>query len=127
MKTVHEIEVKIAATQDHLTKRIDAMNDRILEMTTRMSGHMAETMLVNQFKEGGKVEQYSWEYEYNFLLSRRCFISNNRLLPATQAYKGTFEIGKVIRENELPSGMVYPDEIWLTKEEFTMRRLKGQI
>lgn len=126
MSTIHEIEARIAATQDHLTKRIDALNERVTEMAQRINSDMHKQVLVDRFKEGGRVEQYNWNYEYSFQPGRRCFTSDKILVPGIKAYRGTWTVGKIMSDPS-PQGLVYPEEIWLTKEEFTVRRLKGQI
>jgi len=127
MNTIHEIEAKIAATQDHLTKRIDALNERIMEMHQRMQHDIDLEAVLNLFKSGEKIDHYRWNSEYSFLLGRRCFVSDRLIIPGTQAYKGTWAVGKVSIGNSLPPTTVYPEMIWLTKEEFIVRRLKGQI
>jgi len=127
MNTIHEIEAKIAATQDHLTKRIDAMNERILEMQQRIQRDIDTEAVLNLFKSGEKIDHYRWNYEYSLSPSRRCFVSNKLILPGRKAYKGIWAVGKVSVGNSLPPTTVYPEIIWLIKEEFIVRRLKGQI
>ena len=63
MSTIREIEAKIAATQDHLTKRIDAMNIRIIEMQQRMQHDIDTEALRHLLKANGKVDHYRWNYE----------------------------------------------------------------
>jgi len=95
-------------------------------MTARIKDRVGEEFLANRFNEGEKVDQYNWNYEYSFQPGRRCFASNNLILPGTKVYKGTFALGR-INNNSPGMSMPYPAEIWITKEEFTVRRLKDQI
>ena len=125
-RTKQEIKAHITETQRTLDKRISNMNERINAMTARIRNTINEEMLAKRFKEGDKIEQYEWNYEYSFHLGRRCFASDSLLIPGSKAYKGTFVVGRII-DNSSGLGIVYPEEIWLTKEEFTIRRLKGQI
>lgn len=127
MSTADEIETRIANAQCHLTKRIDALNDRIMEMQTRMNETMTYNQLISEMQSGTKVDHYEWTHEYSFQPGRRCDLSEKLIIPGTKAYKGKFAVGKETIHTILTPSAIYPAELWLTKEEFTVRRLKGQI
>jgi hypothetical protein len=117
----------MAASEARLNKRIEEMNERIQIITLRIQGQVAEDMLVSKFENGQKIEYYHWTQSYSYKPGRRCFASGKLLIPGSQVYKGTCQPGRQINVDVTLSRIVYPAVIWISKEEFVMRRLKGQL
>ena len=134
--TQHEIEMKIAASQHRISNQVDRITEKVALMNQRIAKRMANIhsqsgidALKEQFDLGLTITQYKWTYEYSFLLGRRCFTDGSLILPGRKAYKGKQDHTKMSKNK---SGFyvdvnIYPEEIWLTKGEFTMRKLKGQL
>lgn len=137
MSSYKEIEAKIIAAQlkldariNRITASVDRMNYRMAAKIDSMAVQQGADALKEQFKHGIQVTHYDWTCEYSFLPTRRCFTSGSLIFPCTKAYKGKQNYGKTGRKNKNGFFLdvnIYPEEIWLTKGEFTMRKLKGQL
>ena len=126
-----EIDMKmdmISNQVDRIAARAAVLNYRIAKRLGGIHAHEGIAALKEQFKNGIKITKYNWTYEYSFLPSRRCFTNEKLILPGTKAYKGIFNHGKTINKDGFFLDVnIYPEEIWVTKGEFTMRKLKGQL
>jgi hypothetical protein len=108
------MEAKIAAVQQKLTNRINALSDSIDELTKHLHWSVRYEMIQERFKNGDKIDGYSWTRERT-IIPKPCCASDKTIYPGAIAYKGIAEA--------FSGGQT----IWLSKEEFIMRKLKGQI
>lgn len=128
---------KMAAKQKQLDERINRITTSIDDMNRRMSDKIrgvseqqGAEALRQQFYNGTKVGHYNWTCEYSFWPARRCFASGRLILPGCKAYKGKqnyIKTGKTTEAGFFIDVNIYPDELWLSKEEFTVRKLKGLL
>ena len=128
--TQQEIEARIIAAQRKLNDRLNDINKRMAGRIRGVSEEQGIDALKLQFKSNVKIDHYKWTCEYSFQPGRRCFASGSLILPGTTAYKGNQNYNKTGRTNKdgfFIDVNIYPEIIWLTKGEFTMRKLKGQL
>lgn len=128
MTSYREFEARMAVTQQKLDKQFEEMNKIVDRMVTSYNREALETMaeeeMHNRFDLGVTVNFYTWTYSYSFLPSRKCFTTQELITPGTKAYKG---VKKKITADSNFEYEFLPKEMWLTKEEFILRRLRGQI
>jgi len=124
MSTANEINLRIAAAAKNIDDRVKAMTKQIDMMNARMNAEVTRKLMIESYRKGEPIEHYKWNREYSFRPGRRCYISKTLLLPGTQAYRGILSKDD-IKDN--PIGFIYMPEIWLSKEEFVIRRLKGLV
>lgn len=122
-KTATEVEAKIASVQQDITKRTNAMTDMLNALGRKLNAEVSAEILREAVNGGEKCGLYSWTHERSYLPGRKCFTTQEPLLPGSKAYKGTLETGTMAELDEIG----YPSEIWLTNEEFIVRKLQGQI
>ena len=111
---------KIDILEKVLNENIDPM--RIDKRMRRLSRQISQDLLAAHFEEGKQIKGITWTEEPAYV-PHRCFVSDEVIYPCTVAYKGTRTI-ELLDTLEIT---LKQETIWLTKEEFTMRRLKGQI
>ena len=114
MSTRKEIEAKIAAAQKDITKRVDAMASQVDSMVAVFHRTVQYEIAQKKFQDGEKIEGYIWTREVTYV-PRTDYATGKAMWPGYTVYKGVGEpfSGKLT--------------IWLSKEEFITRKLKGQI
>ena len=121
MSTRKEIEAKIEANMRDMIQRINSLDKTIEAMTRKINaGVMVEVLRDEMQTTDTGVDLFEWNYERSWKPGRKCFTTLDLILPGTYAYKG-----RLTAENIASTG--YPTEIWLTKEEYIMLRLKGNL
>jgi hypothetical protein len=113
MSTAKEIEAKMIAAQQKISKRVNTLNDIINRMVDETHQTMRYEMLQNRIRNGDKID-YDWTEE-RIVVPKIDIATGKTILPGSIAYKGTARPFKDYQN------------CWLSKEEFTVRRLKGQI
>ena len=122
---VQEMETILGQAQ----KKMDILgevlkdNDSPLRIDKRMrqlSERIAKQQLAAEFEEGKQIKGIS-RTEERAILPHKCFITNEIIKPGTIAHKGTRMI-ELLDSLEVTHKK---ETVWLTKEEFLVRRLKG--
>ena len=114
MSTRREIEAKIAAAMQDTTKRIDVMTSKINSMVDTLNRNVQYDIMQERFRSGSEIKGVNWTME-RIVIPRICYASGKTLYPGTTVYKG---VGNPF--SGIPT-------VWLSREEFVTRKLKGQI
>jgi len=123
--TATELELKLKAAEMNLERRISRM-ERLLNNSMQMlSDKVAREELKDKFISGMKINHFMWTYE-RIYKPRECFVSGKPIRFGAKAYKGINELSPLMPPEDITDA-IYPQVVWLSKEEFTVRRLKGQI
>ena len=125
MSTHDEIAAKMADMQKKMDKRILRMEKLIDEKMKLISERVVRENRTKQFNEGEKVNGFVWAYEYAGV-PHECIASGRTLLPLTKAYRGVKNLTIELSSVDIDMA-TYPQVYWLSKEEFTIAKLKGQI
>lgn len=119
-ETFREVEAKMQQAEKRMKSAMYKIDQQQKEMMKKVEELVIADTLKNRFCEGDPVKGYAWTHERSFGI-RYCFTSNRLIYPGQKAYRGE------IRPDAPMEDVMLPAEIWLTKEEFTWRRIKGQI
>lgn len=125
MSSAKETEARLAATMAQLNNRVEHIEKMMNSGMRVLEQHMAEESFKQKFIDGERINHFVWKYERSFVL-RKCFTSGNTILPGMKAYKGTKNITPEMPADEADF-IIYPQIVWLSREEFTVRKIKGQI
>jgi len=125
MKSSTATELRLQMAVENMDKRIDRM-ERLLNNSMQMLGDkVAREELKDKFISGIKINHFEWTYE-RIYKPRECFVSGKPIRFGAKAYKGINELSPLMPPEEITDA-IYPQVVWLSKEEFTVRRIKGQI
>ena len=124
---VQEMETILGQAQKKMDILDEVLKDndsplRIDKRMRQLSERIAKQQLAAEFEEGKQIKGISWTEE-RAILPHKCFITNEIIKPGTIAHKGTRMI-ELLDSLEVTHKK---ETVWLTKEEFLVRRLKGQI
>jgi len=125
MKSSTATEMRLKAAVENMDRRIERMETLLTDQMKMLADMTAREELKNKFISGMKINHFEWTYERIFK-SRKCFVSDKSIRFGTKAYKGINELSPLMPPEDITDA-IYPQVVWLSKEEFTVRRLKGQI
>ena len=125
--TYKEIEAMAERAERQTEAMMKRFEKQIEDKLAYMEKKICQDIFRERFDAGEKIEGYDWTYERSYVL-RACYASGVTIYPMTKAYIGRGVTSKQIVDNTMDLQIsLQPNEVWLTKEEFTTRRLKGQI
>lgn len=114
----------VQARVDKLTRRIEAMNEKLVTRHRQISEGLSREFLKTKFNNSEDIFEYTWQEE-RIVKPRRSFISEDILYPFTVVMRGTLKDNYT--EDDTIFSFKYPKTIWLAPTEFTYYKLKGQF
>jgi len=120
-----EVQIKVEKIRNDIDKRIERMNLILQEKMKIIKQRVARETLQKKFSNDEPVEYFEWTFKRVFT-PQTCFGCGKTIYPGMKAYKGVKSLCPEMPADQIEF-VIYPQVIWLTKEEFTIRRLRGQI